>query len=533
VMVMLLGIVSAMDFEREEPCAWKKLGRAAPQEELLIHIFIKQRNVEILTRTLLDVSDPNSPHYGDQLTFDEVNELVAPAEHVVQSVYDWISSSGIAQDSIESSPSQDMIRFRTTVKIAEALLNTQYHYFSHSSTGYTVIRTLSYSIPDAVAPFVDLIGPTTRFPSLRRVKVSEQTPGVTTIIPSTLRTLYGIGNVTNQSPTNQVAVCGFLNQYISTSDLATFQSKYATYETKDTTPNIVGPNKESDPGIEASLDIQYVMAMGANVNTTFWSTPGRQPHAPENEPYLDFLYAVGNDSSAPFIFSMSYGDNEDSVEEVYAQRCNTEFQKAGTRGISMLASSGDGGVGGSQPTSCTTFIPTFPADSPWITAVGGTTSHGPEVAASFSGGGFSNYFAQPSYQTKAVATYLSTASHLPSSSLYNISGAGFPDVAFQAENFLVVFRSVTVPVSGTSCASPSFAGVVSLLNDIRLQASKATLGFLNPLFYSNPSVFNDITEGNNPGCGTNGFYAAVGWDPVTGLGTPNFPSLQKLVAGLP
>jgi len=94
-------------------------------------------------------------------------------------------------------------------------------------------------------------------------------------------------------------------------------------------------------------------------------------------------------------------------------------------------------------------------------------------------------------------------------------------------------RGNFIGVSGTSCSSPTFAGIVALLNDIRLTAGKSTLGFLNPLFYSNPSVFTDITDGNNPGCGTNGFYCAQGWDPVTGLGTPNFESLSTLVQSLP
>lgn len=53
------------------------------------------------------------------------------------------------------------------------------------------------------------------------------------------------------------------------------------------------------------------------------------------------------------------------------------------------------------------------------------------------------------------------------------------------------------------------------------------------LFYSNPQVFNDITSGNNPGCGTNGFTATQGWDPVTGLGTPNFEAMASLVKSLP
>jgi len=269
------------------------------------------------------------------------------------------------------------------------------------------------------------------------------------------------------------------------------------------------------------------------VNTTFWSTGGRQPQNPENEPFLVFLYAVGNHTNPPFVFSISYGDNEETVDYDYAVRVNSEFVKAGVRGITLMASSGDGGVAGSQTTPCVQFIPTFPAASPFITAVGGSTGSSPEVAARFSSGGFSNRWARPDYQEPFVVNYFSVATELPPPSRYNHSSIGFPDVAAQAEDFMVVIGGRAEGVSGTSCSSPTFAGIVGLLNDIRLQAGKPTLGFLNPLLYANPSVFTDVTSGNNPGCGTNGFQCAVGWDPVTGLGTPNFQALSDLVSSLP
>jgi len=85
-------------------------------------------------------------------------------------------------------------------------------------------------------------------------------------------------------------------------------------------------------------------------------------------------------------------------------------------------------------------------------------------------------------------------------------------------------------VGGTSASSPTFAGVIALLNDFRLSQNKSSLGFLNPLIYSTGTAgFNDITSGSNPGCGTNGFSAGTGWDPVTGLGTPDFGKLQALI----
>ena len=78
----------------------------------------------------------------------------------------------------------------------------------------------------------------------------------------------------------------------------------------------------------------------------------------------------------------------------------------------------------------------------------------------------------------------------------------------------------------------TFASVISLLNDALLAAGRSPLGFLNPWLYSEGyKGLNDIVGGNNPGCGTSGFEAVKGWDPVTGLGTPNFGLLKDLVLG--
>ena len=89
---------------------------------------------------------------------------------------------------------------------------------------------------------------------------------------------------------------------------------------------------------------------------------------------------------------------------------------------------------------------------------------------------------------------------------------------------------------GTSAAVPVIAAVVALLNDARTQAGKPSLGFLNPLIYSildqGLGLFNDITLGHNPGCGSPGFWAHEGWDPVTGAGTPDFGRLREYVVGL-
>lgn len=202
----------------------------------------------------------------------------------------------------------------------------------------------------------------------------------------------------------------------------------------------------------------------------------------------------------------------------------------GARGTSILFASGDGGVSGSQSARCTTFVPTFPSGCPFMTSVGATTGIAPETAATFSSGGFSNIFAQPSYQASAVSAYLTTLGNT-NSGKFTRTGRAFPDISAQGENVEIVSGGETGTVAGTSCSSPIFASVISLLNDRLIAAGKAPLGFLNPFLYSatGAAALTDVTTGSNPGCNTNGFPAVKGWDPVTGLGTPNFAKLLTAV----
>ena len=245
--------------------------------------------------------------------------------------------------------------------------------------------------------------------------------------------------------------------------------------------------------------------------------------------------ASTGDADAPKLFSTS-GEDESSWSFAAAQRLNGEFIKAGARGISLLYASGDEGAN----CKSSKFVPEGPGSSPYVTAVGGTEpadgfpAPGSESAIGLSSGGFSGYWAQPAWQKDAVAGYLKQ-SGLPDQATrgYNVSGRAYPDVSAQATNFCVT--PFGCGIAGTSCASPTFAGVVALLNDVRLQAGKPSLGFLNPLLYANAAALNDVTTGSSSGCGFSGggWPATAGWDAVTGLGTPNFAALSKIVAALP
>jgi tripeptidyl-peptidase-1 len=95
-----------------------------------------------------------------------------------------------------------------------------------------------------------------------------------------------------------------------------------------------------------------------------------------------------------------------------------------------------------------------------------------------------------------------------------------------------VWLDKTYGIGGTSASAPIFASIINLLNEERLEKGKGPIGFLNQIIYKHPEMFNDVTVGGNPGCGTEGFPASPGWDPVTGVGTPDYNKMRKVFLDL-
>lgn len=237
------------------------------------------------------------------------------------------------------------------------------------------------------------------------------------------------------------------------------------------------------------------------------------------------------------------------------------------QGTSIILASGDSGVaarstddGNSDGCLGTgeVFNPDFPASCPYVTAVGatylppgGSAAKDQEIAVTRfpSGGGFSNIYQTPLYQQSTISNYLATENpgyksyntsgmnnppdSVTAGGLYNRAGRGYPDVSAVGDNVLIVLDGMPTVIGGTSASAPVFAAILNRINEERLAVGKSTVGFVNPTLYAHPEMFHDITNGTNPGCNTNGFYAVRGWDPLTGLGTPNYPALLSRFMSMP
>ncbi|KAK7031632.1 subtilisin-like protein [Favolaschia claudopus] len=549
----------------EVPRGWEFHSTPAEDHLLEMRIGLKQNKLDELISSLYEVSDPDHERYGQHLSKAEVDALVAPHPDSVEAVEAWLQHHGINPDDAHfRSAGGEWISIHVSVAQAERMLDTKYGVYHHPASGSSVVRTMEYSLPAELHSHIDVITPTTyfgTFHSMRSTSFIETKPASlvddaasfaaeisplavpascgSTVTPACLRAMYNTTNyVPKATATNKLGVAGYLDEFAN--DAGEFRTDAVGGTFQHVQVN-GGGNSQSQPGVEANLDIQYTEGISFPTPNIYYSTGGSPPFIKDtftptntNEPYLDWLNFVLNQTVIPQTFTTSYGDDEQTVPQDYAVSVCNLFAQLGARGASIMFSSGDEGVGGgdcltNDGTNRKIFQPAFPASCPFVTAVGGTTRVNPEVAVSFTGGGFSRYFSQPSYQTSSVTPFLTNLG-TKFSGLFNASGRAYPDVSAAASGFQVVISGRTSSVGGTSASSPTVAGIVSLLNDFRISQGKAPLGFLNPLIYSTAkSGFNDIVSGSNPGCGQTGFTATTGWDPVTGLGTPDFLRLQQLV----
>ncbi|ETW78237.1 serine protease S53 [Heterobasidion irregulare TC 32-1] len=533
------------------PSGYANSGPASPNDTVHLRFALAQSNFQGLEDALYDVSTPSSAQYRRHLSKEEVEKFVAPTAETVLAVDGWLSSNGLTSTKV--SPAGDWISVSMTVEQANKLLDADFSTFTHLDTGKQAIRTLSYSIPIALQDHMSFVHPTIVFP-MKNIVTPVRIPTVkvnpaafidstsntvpasceTQVTPACLQAQYGIPTAPATQSSNRLGVSAFFFEYANNSDLQSFLQTYRPDLESSSNYSILsidgGENsQDEEPGFEANLDIQYTVGVATGVPTVF-ITVGDQTQDDLNG-FLDEINVLLNQTKPPQVLTTSYGFNENQIPIGLATKLCQAYAQLGARGVSVLFSSGDGGVSGGQPdTTCTTFVPVFPGTCPYITSVGGTQGISPEIAASLSSGGFSNYFPRPSYQDDAVSAYLKTLGST-NAGLFNATSRGFPDVAAPAENVTIIWEGQSGNVAGTSCASPIFASIVALINDQLIAAGENPLGFLNPLIYKSPDAFNDITSGNNPGCSSNGFPATTGWDPVTGFGSPDFVALRAL-AGL-
>ncbi|MEI8196558.1 MAG: hypothetical protein WCI73_11665, partial [Phycisphaerae bacterium] len=277
------------------------------------------------------------------------------------------------------------------------------------------------------------------------------------------------------------------------------------------------PAGNSGWGTEIALDVEWVHAIAPGAKIVLV-----EANSATDADLLSAAGAWARDYSGAVAITMSFGRSES------ASNLDSVFHSPVGHGVVWLASTGDSGQPGG-----------YPALAPNIVAVGGTTLVAPggvyssESGWSGSGGGISVYESQPAYQSGLVIHNGSTI----------ISAGGkrtIPDVAFDADpaSGVAVYDSYSqgtltpwLQVGGTSFSSPAWAGLIAITDQIRANHGFGSLDGVNDLL---PSLYNSSFTGDyhDITTGSNGYSAGVGYDLVTGLGSPKANTLLSKLAGL-
>ncbi|KAF6838081.1 tripeptidyl peptidase a [Colletotrichum plurivorum] len=566
---------------------------AAEDQQINLQIGLKLQNIEKLEPMLKDVSDPDSPNYGKYLSAAQVNDIFKPAQQSVAAVQTWLANEGVKD--VSYTDGGRFVNFATNVSTANRMLGATFAYYDVQGT--MKLRTKEYSLPNGMVDHIELVTPTTYMGNVKSdpaftdaalppaamappppiARRQGQNPGATAncskaFTPACFELAYNYGAYqADPAAGSRVGFASFLNQSARQDDLTAFLTRFQLPAQSFKSVLINGGQDHQDPkGAigEANLDAQVMSATVKNLPITQFITGGKPPLVPnlrtptqadnQNEPFLDFyqFMMTQENNAIPQVISVSYGDDEQTVPIEYATRVCNLIGMMGLRGVSILESSGDTGVGApcraNDGSNALQFTPTFPATCPYITAVGGTQAFGPEITWVASGSGFSNYFKQAWYQEAAVTSYLATGISAETKTYYtpftNFTGRGFPDISAHSASppFPIVNANRLVGTGGTSASAPLVAGLVGLLNDARIRVGQPTMGFMNPWLYKRGfRGLTDVNTGVAQGCGGVDLQSGKplqgagvipfatwngtqGWDPVTGLGLPNFEQMKTI-----
>jgi subtilase family serine protease len=330
---------------------------AAPQPDsrpVSFTIVVREQRLDAIKKIALDVNDPDSPNYGQFLSQEQLDGLVAPAAEDMAAVKGWLDEHHLSYHQVGVSN----LVVSTTVAKASAALTTRFHKIFNLKHSQSVVRASNYYLPtnvhNAVSAVFGLHG--LPIPPQKPLIAQSILPGKpASVTPDVLETTYNVGGVkVTRSTKNRQAVAEFQGQFMNSTDLKNMFAKYVKdYEkgTDDVVYSHHGEFKESSGGIEAELDIQYIMAPAVGIKTEFWMFPGMDFCNDLNQ----WTSNLSSTADIPIVHSVSYGW-QGNLSQVHCKDSDLKvvddnFAKLAAKGVSIMISSGDSGSGYSTQNS--------------------------------------------------------------------------------------------------------------------------------------------------------------------------------------
>ena len=497
-----------------------ELTQTEAQATLKFSIALKMRNFAELKERVSK---------GEIISLDEVAAKYFPRAADYKTIVDWLTAQGFA---VKPTDKYTLSVFaRGSVTQIERAFGTKFARvkFAGAESSSALIAP---SLPAAVAgPVLGINGLQPHLRPRRHLITGSGGPQklINNLPP------YTVGEISNAYNAAGLSVNGsgqkiaiVIDTFPAASDLTAFWEGNGITQSLNNIEKVqVVSGVLPRPSGEETLDVEWSsgMAPGAKVRV----------YATTDLAFVDLdqaYQAIVNDlPSQPALhqLSLSYGLGETYMPAGQMQTDDQYFAALAASGVSVFVSSGDGGsspgTNGYGDNTGPVQVES-PASDPNVTAVGGTslylnTSTGgvsSENAWTYGGGGYSQFFPRPSWQTGAG---------VPPGTYRTV-----PDVALVADpntGGYLILNGQLHPAGGTSWGAPTWAGFCAIMNQARANLGEPSLGLLGPKIYplNGTNSFRDITTGNN---GPNGVYnAGPGYDLCTGLGVPSVTNLIQAI----
>jgi len=487
-----------------------------------VALVLKLNDEAALHRFVQDARTPGSASFGAVLTSAQIAARYTPSAGQVATVKAYLQSKGFTN--INVAGNNMIVEADAPAGVVSGVFQTTLVPVAMADGTSAHINTAPETLPDALGTVVQSVlgldTATRLHPHFVRASLSAAAPqanaspttAAVTVAhsPTDFPGIYSVGSTpTASNITVGIIAEGNVTQPVI--DLATFASNHQLPAVPVSVINVGSPSADTSANTEWSLDSQTIVGMSGGVRQlNFYVAPSFA--------WSNMALAINRavtDNTARVV-NMSIGGCENWAPTA---AIDTLFELAVAQGQTFAVSSGDSG---SVAYGCSGTSVQYPATSPYVVAVGGTSlytngngSYAGETAWDGSGGGISGIEPIPSWQSNVPA-------------LKGRFFRGMPDIAFDADPYSgaqVVVGGQLEIVGGTSLSAPLFAATWARMLS---GGCAASLGFAAPTLYSaqatTPSIFRDVTNGSN-----GAYSAGSGWDFVTGWGTPNVSALHSAI----
>ena len=485
------------------------LGRIPDDEQIMVSVYMKPRGAA-------------SAAVPGQATIESRSALRQGREAVhaddISAVSAFADSAGLTV--IETDVGRRLIQLKGTVSALEHAFGTELHQVQ--DRGMTCrARTGGLHLPAALIERVSaVLGLDTRPVATAKIVPHRGTTQPTGFLPTEVAELYGFAGTT--APNQCIGIIELGGGFTDADNVSAFAAMGVPV------PSIVAvgvdggknaPGDGSGADGEVALDIQVAGGVARGAKLAVYFAPNT------NQGFVDAIsQAVHDEDNKPTAISISWGSAESGWSGQAIAAMSAAFQDAVALGITVTAASGDSLA--TDGVSDGKAHVDYPASDPSVLGCGGTriTGANGKITAETvwksngggTGGGVSVLFAKPAYQANVNVPKASAAK----------GGRGVPDVSGDADpdsGYRIVTGGQTGLVGGTSAVAPLWAAIAALLNS----AGQSPVGDMHAKLYGTPSALRDIVSGDNKS-GTIGYSASQGWDPCTGLGSPDGAKLRTL-----